>query len=127
MRAGQSYASWRRFLAVVSPIPRSVLTSNGEKKLSYRSFRIIDLGEKLRQIFEFKGLICKIFRNKDLADKLSAPHAPMWPQRAGEKVVEGAKSSPPALKRGHIFNDSVARLKRLRKKYFPGRSVTAAA
>src|SRR5450759_332120 len=32
-----------------------------------RSFGIIELGKKSRKIFEFKGLICKIFRNKDLA------------------------------------------------------------
>jgi hypothetical protein len=31
-----------------------------------RSFRIIGLGENSRKIFEFKGLIRKIFRNKDL-------------------------------------------------------------
>jgi hypothetical protein len=32
-----------------------------------RSFKIIDLEKNSRKIFEFKGLICKIFRNKDLA------------------------------------------------------------
>jgi hypothetical protein len=37
------------------------------KKLHSPIFRIIELGEKSPQIFEFKGLICKIFRNKDLA------------------------------------------------------------
>jgi hypothetical protein len=34
--------------------------------LFHRSFRIIELRKKSRKIFEFKGLICKIFRNKDL-------------------------------------------------------------
>jgi hypothetical protein len=37
-----------------------------QKKPSPRSFGIIGLGEKSRQIFEFKGLIRKIFRNKEL-------------------------------------------------------------
>jgi hypothetical protein len=37
------------------------------KKLLPRSFGIMELGKKSRKIFEFKGLICKIFRNKDLA------------------------------------------------------------
>jgi hypothetical protein len=32
-----------------------------------RSFEIIGLGENSRKIFDFKGLIRKIFRNKDLA------------------------------------------------------------
>src|ERR1019366_3086588 len=32
-----------------------------------RSFGIMGLDGKSRKIFEFKGLICKIFRNKDLA------------------------------------------------------------
>jgi hypothetical protein len=38
-----------------------------EKKRVARSFRIIELGKNSRKIFEFKGLIRKIFRNKDLA------------------------------------------------------------
>ena len=37
-----------------------------EKKRVARSFRIIELGKNSRKIFEFKGLIRKIFRNKDL-------------------------------------------------------------
>ncbi len=32
-----------------------------------RSFEIIVLGENFRQIFGFKGLICKMFRSKELA------------------------------------------------------------
>ena len=36
------------------------------KKLLPRSFGIMELGKKSRKIFEFKGLIRKIFRNKDL-------------------------------------------------------------
>jgi hypothetical protein len=39
---------------------------SGRKKLYTMSFIIIDLGENSRKIFEFKGLIRKIFRNKDL-------------------------------------------------------------
>ena len=38
------------------------------------------------------------------------------PLQAAEKVVEGARSTPQALKRGHIFNDLTARLNSLRKK-----------
>jgi len=37
------------------------------KKITPRSFGIIELDKKSGKIFEFKGLICKIFRNKDLA------------------------------------------------------------
>jgi len=33
-------------------------------------FGINDLGRNSRKIFEFKGLICKILRNKDLAAPL---------------------------------------------------------
>jgi hypothetical protein len=33
------------------------------------------------------------------------------PLQAAEKVVEGARRTPQALKRGHIFNDLTARLK----------------
>src|SRR5208283_4492671 len=40
-----------------------------EKKY-LRSFRIIGLAKNSRQIFEFKRLIRKIFRNKDLAGVL---------------------------------------------------------
>jgi hypothetical protein len=36
------------------------------KKLIYQSFRIIDLAKKSFQIFGFKGVIRKIFRNEDL-------------------------------------------------------------
>src|ERR1039457_2928294 len=32
-------------------------------------------------------------------------------EQLAEKVVEGARSTPQALKRGHIFNDLTARLK----------------
>jgi len=32
-------------------------------------------------------------------------------KQAAEKVAEGGKSTPRALKRGHIFNDLTARLK----------------
>jgi hypothetical protein len=35
--------------------------------LIYLSFRIIDLAGNCFQIFEFKGVICKIFRTKKLA------------------------------------------------------------
>jgi len=34
--------------------------------LFFLSIRIIDLGKNSRQIFGFKGLMCKILRNKDL-------------------------------------------------------------
>ena len=34
----------------------------------FRPFGINDLGRNSRKIFEFKGLICKIFRNKDLGE-----------------------------------------------------------
>ncbi len=37
-----------------------------EKNFNHRSFGIKDLGEKSFQIFEFKGLTCKIFRNREL-------------------------------------------------------------
>ena len=37
---------------------------------SPRSFGIIELGGKSRQVFGFKGLIGKVFRNKDLAVKI---------------------------------------------------------
>ncbi len=37
-----------------------------EKKVYTRSFRIIGLGEDSRKVFEFKRLIRKVFRNKDL-------------------------------------------------------------
>ena len=40
------------------------------EKNIFRSFRIIGLAKNSRQIFEFKGLIRKIFRNKDLAGVL---------------------------------------------------------
>jgi hypothetical protein len=36
-----------------------------------RSFGIIELRKKSRKIFEFKGLIRKIFRNKDLAPQIA--------------------------------------------------------
>jgi len=39
------------------------------KKSKYRSFRIIYLAKKSFQIFGSKGLIRKIFRNKELAPK----------------------------------------------------------
>jgi hypothetical protein len=42
------------------------------KNLLLRSFGIIELGGKSRQIFGYKGLICKIFRNKDLRLSKSA-------------------------------------------------------
>src|SRR5208283_5413258 len=45
------------------------------------SFKIIGLGKNYRQIFEFKGLIRKIFRNKDLASVLK-PRAPRLPHRS---------------------------------------------
>jgi hypothetical protein len=32
------------------------------------------------------------------------------PEQAAEKIVEDAKSTPQALKRGHIFNDLTARV-----------------
>jgi hypothetical protein len=48
-------------------------------------------------------------------------------KQLAEKVVEGARSRPQALKRGHIFNDLTARLNGLRKKYLSRRSVTSAA
>ena len=49
-----------------------------------RSFGIIELQAKTRKIFEFKGLIRKIFRNKDLAPKtalkmgLGQLRGPFW-------------------------------------------------
>ena len=46
------------------------------KRNNFRSFRIIDLAKNSRQIFEFKGLIRKIFRNKDLARVL--PFSGRW-------------------------------------------------
>jgi hypothetical protein len=48
-------------------------------------------------------------------------------KQLAEKVFEGAKGTSQALKLGHIFNDVVARLNRLRKKYLPRRSRTSAA
>jgi hypothetical protein len=39
------------------------------KKRQHRSFRIIDLVENSRQIFDFTGLTSKLFRNKDLNPK----------------------------------------------------------
>jgi hypothetical protein len=51
----------------------SVLSSqfSDVKKLSPRSIGIMGLGGKSRQIFGLKGLICKIFRNKELAASYS--------------------------------------------------------
>jgi hypothetical protein len=49
-----------------------------------RSFGIIELRKKTRKIFEFKGLIRKIFRNKDLAPQralkmgLGQLRGPFW-------------------------------------------------
>src|ERR1035437_1200913 len=44
-----------------------------------------------------------------------------------KKSSKGARSTPQALKRGHIFNDLTARLKRLRKKSHCGSRLPSAA
>jgi hypothetical protein len=51
---------------------------------SPRSFGIMGLGRNSRQIFGFKGLICKIFRNKDLAAK----HFVLVPNWGGVTAAE---------------------------------------
>ena len=51
-----------------------------------RSFRIIGLGKNSRQIFGFKELICKIFRNKDLGAKFQSfqvSRTPISPNKKG--------------------------------------------
>src|ERR1017187_9099981 len=58
------YFSRRRNLHPVTKL--GVITWCG-KKLICRSFRIIDLSNNSFQIFGFKGVISKIFINKDLA------------------------------------------------------------
>src|SRR5208283_438278 len=58
---------------MVMPWPSAVGSLGGlllSEKKYLRSFRIIGLAKNSRQIFEFKGLIRKIFRNKDLAGVL---------------------------------------------------------
>ena len=57
--------------------------------LFLRSFRIIRLGTKSRKIFEFKGLICKMSRNKDLATSVAwvPPGPPITPMRKGRGNV----------------------------------------
>jgi hypothetical protein len=46
--------------------------------LFFQIFRIMGLAEKPREIFEFKGLICKIFRGKDLV-RSYCPIGRWWP------------------------------------------------
>src|SRR6266852_4247970 len=62
----------RRILSLNYILTIKLITNWYDKKLFLRSFRIIELRKNSRKIFEFKGLICKIFRNKDLRD-LFAP------------------------------------------------------
>ncbi len=49
----------------------SIVTNQVRINIFYLdSFGIIGLGKESRKIFEFKGLIGKIFQNKDLAEKM---------------------------------------------------------
>src|SRR6266849_216019 len=58
----------RRILSLNYILTIKLITNWYNKKLFLRSFRIIELRKNFRKIFEFKGLICKIFWNKDLRD-----------------------------------------------------------
>lgn len=64
-----SYQSSRLAAAPTRNRMMVLLTAKGisQKKILPRSIRIIGLAKKSLQIFGFKGVIGKIFRNKDLA------------------------------------------------------------
>ena len=67
-----------------------------QEKINNQSFRIIDLAKKTFQIFGFKGVIRKIFRNKDLQDpSLLHPIAPKA-GALGTPVRSGFRQRDPA-------------------------------
>jgi hypothetical protein len=59
-----------------SPVTTRTWALSSGKKLIVRPFGIMGLGENSCQIFEFKGLIGKIFRNKDLEASFSRFQSP---------------------------------------------------
>jgi len=61
-----------RFRSSALPPPARYLLIFGTPPPLPRFIRIMELGRNSRQIFEFKGAIRKIFRNKDLAAQRSA-------------------------------------------------------
>src|ERR1019366_248732 len=68
------------------------------------------LGGARRQSRKNAGFSVCARTGPSLRDLVILPTVPSAEQLAG-KVVEGARSTPQALKRGHIFNDLTARLK----------------
>jgi hypothetical protein len=73
------------------------LSSSLKKSNHHRSFRIKRLGKNSRQIFEFKRLICKIFRNKDLAQRTGLKT--VLGQFGGAILIGGTRRTAPILGR----------------------------